>query len=84
MIIYTNALYLYWAILCANTTLVTLDICGCEIDTEACPAVCGMLSQNATLQNFFLNPVSLEKQEAIAMIDSCRANATLELLSLVQ
>ena len=70
--------------LCANTTVVTLDISGCYIDTEACHAVCGMLSQNTTLQHLFLNPVHLEKQEAITMIESCRDNATLELLSLVQ
>ena len=72
--------------LCANTTctVVTLDICGCYIDTEACNAVCGMLSQNKTLQHLFLNPVHLKKPEAITMIDNCRANATLELLSLVQ
>ena len=69
--------------LCANTTVVTLDISGCHIDTEACQAVCGMLSQNTTLKHLFLNPVHLEKQEAVAMINSCRANATLELLSLV-
>ena len=70
--------------LCANTTVVTLDISGCYIDTEACDAVRGMLSQNTTLQHLFLNPVHLEKQEAIAIIDSCRVNAILELLSLVQ
>ena len=72
--------------LCANTTctVVTLNISGCYIDTEACNAVCGMLSQNTTLQHLFLNPVHLEKPEAIAVIDSCRGNATLELLSLVQ
>ena len=70
--------------LCANTTVVTLDISGCYIDTDACHAVCGMLSQNTTLQHLFLNPVHLEKQQAIVMIDSCRANATLELLSLVK
>ena len=70
--------------LCANTTVVTLDISGCYIDTDACHAVCGVLSQNTTLQHLFLNPVHLEKQQAILMIDSCRANATLELLSLVQ
>ena len=70
--------------LCANTTVVTLDISGCYIDTDACHAVCGMLSQNTTLQHLFLNPVHLEKQQVITMIDSCRANATLELLSLVQ
>ena len=69
--------------LCANTTVVTLDISGCYIDTEACHAVCGMLSQNTTLQHLFLNPAQLEKQEAITMIESCRDNATLELLSLV-
>ena len=70
--------------LCANTTVVTLDISGCYIDTEACHAVCGMLSQNTTLQHLFLNPVQLDKQEAITMIESCRDNTTLELLSLVQ
>ena len=70
--------------LCANTTVVTLDISGCYIDTEACHAVCGVLSQNTTLQRLFLNPVKLEKQEAITMIESCRDNDTLELLSLVQ
>ena len=70
--------------LCTNTTVVTLDISGCYIDTEACHSVCGMLSQNTTLKHLFLNPVHLEKQEAIAMIDNCRANDTLELLSLVQ
>ena len=70
--------------LCANTTVVTLDISGCYIDGVACDAVCGMLSQSKTLKHLFLNPVQLEKQEAIAMIDSCRANNTLELLALVQ
>ena len=70
--------------LCANTTVVTLDISGCYIDTEACHAVCGMLSQNTTLQHLFLNPRQLEKQEAITMTESCRDNDTLELLSLVQ
>ena len=70
--------------LCANTTVVTLDISGCCIDTEACHAVCGMLSQNTTLQHLFLNPVQLDKQEAITMIENCRDNDTLELLSLVQ
>ena len=70
--------------LCANTTVVTLDISGCYIDTEACHAVCDMLSQNTTLQHLFLNPVQLDKQEAITMIESCRVNDTLELLSLVQ
>ena len=70
--------------LCVNTTVVTLDISGCHIDTEACHVVCGMLSQNTTLKHLFLNPVHLEKQEAVAIIDSCGANTTLELLSLVQ
>ena len=70
--------------LCTNTAVVTLDISGCYIDTEACYSVCSMLSQNTTLKHLFLNPVHLEKQEAIAMIGSCRANDTLELLSLVQ
>ena len=70
--------------LCANTTVVTLDISGCYIDTDAFHAIRGMLSQNTTLQHLFLNPFHLEKQQAITMIDSCRANTTLELLSLVQ
>ena len=70
--------------LCANTTVVTLDISGCYIDTEACHALCGMFLENTTLQHLFLNPVQLEKQEAIAMINSCSANSALELLSLVQ
>ena len=69
--------------LCANTSLVTLDITGCYIDTEACHDVCNMLSQNKTLQHLILNPVHLEKQEAVAMIDSCRTNDTFQLLSLV-
>ena len=70
--------------LCTNTTVVTLDISGCYIDTKACHSVCGMLLQNTTLKHLFLNPVHLEKQDAVAMIDSGRANDTLELLSLVQ
>ena len=70
--------------LCTNTTVVTLDISGCYIDTEACHSVCGMLSQNTTLKHLFLNPVHLEKQEAITLINSGRTNDTLELLSLVQ
>ena len=70
--------------LCTNTTVVTLDISGCYIDTKACHSVCGMLSQNTALKHLFLNPVHLEKQDAVAMIDSYRANDTLELLSLVQ
>ena len=70
--------------LCTNTTMVTLDISGCYIDTKACHSVCGMFSQNTTLKHLFLNPVHLEKQDAVAMIDSYRANDTLELLSLVQ
>ena len=70
--------------LCANTTVVTLDISGCYINTEACHAVCGMLSQNTTLQHLFLNPIQLDKQEAMTMVESCRDNDTLELLSLVQ
>ena len=70
--------------LCANITVVTLDTSGCYIDTEACHAVCDMLSQNTTLQHLFLNPVHLEKQEAITMIESCKDNITLKLLSLVQ
>jgi len=91
--IYSSYHYISWSSaqvssictgLCANTIVITLDISGCYIDTEACHAVCSMLSQNTTLQHLFLNPVHLEKQEAVAMVDSCRANATLKLLSLVQ
>ena len=70
--------------LCANTTVVTLDISGCYIDAKACRAVRDILSQNTTLKHLFLNPVQLKKQEAITMIESCRDNDTLELLSLVQ
>ena len=53
--------------LCANTTVVTLDISGCYIDTDAYHAVCGMLSQNTTLQHLFLNPVHLERKQAVNM-----------------
>jgi len=70
--------------LCVNNTLVTLDISGCYINPEACHAIYGMLSQNKALHQLFLNPIHLEKQEAVALIDSCRFNATLEVLSLVQ
>ena len=70
--------------LCVNTTVVVLDISGCYIDTEACHAVCGMMSQNKTMRHFFLNPAHLEEEEAVAMINSCEVNVTLELLSLVQ
>ena len=92
-ITYIPLLYVLWSStqvssictgLCTNTTVVTLDISGCYIDTEACHSVCGMLSQNTALKHLFLNPVHLEKQDAVAMIDSYRANDTLELLSLVQ
>ena len=87
---YINTLYVSWSStqvssictgLCTNTTVVTLDISGCYIDTEACHSVCNMLSQNTTLKHLFLNPVNLEKQEAIALINSSRANDTVELLS---
>ena len=90
---YITPLYVLWPStqvssictgLCTNTTVVTLDISGCYIDTEACHSVCGILSQNTALKHLFLNPVHLEKQDAVAMIDSYRANDTLELLSLVQ
>ena len=90
---YINTLYVSWSStqvssictgLCTNTTVVTLDISGCYIDTKACHSVCDMLSQNTTLKHLFLNPVHLEKQEAIAVMDSLRSNVTLELLSLVQ
>ena len=66
-----------------NTTLITLDISGCYIDNEACNAVCNMLSQNNKLQHLFLNPVHLEKQEAVCIIENCKNNTNLELLSFV-
>ena len=70
--------------LCANTRLVALDISGCNINTKACRAVCGMLSQNTTLQYLFLNPVFLEKREAVALINGCRCNSAIKHLSLVK
>ena len=72
--------------LCDNTTLVTLDISGCDINTKACRAVCDMLSKNKTLQHLFLNPALLEKREAIALINSRRCNpeSAIKHLSLVK
>ena len=93
LIRFTPPLYVSWTStqvssictgLCTNTTVVTLDISGCYIDTKACHSVCVMLSHNTALKHLFLNPLHLEKQDAVAMIDCCRANDTLELLSLVQ
>ena len=68
----------------SNNTLVTLDISGCQIDNTASDAVCVMLSLNTSLQHLFLNPVHLEKPEAVAIIDTCNTNTTLEVLSLVK
>lgn len=67
-----------------NITMVTLDISGCSMDSAASDSVCTLLSSNASLQHFFLNPLHMEKSEAVAIINSCRTNTVLELLSLVQ
>ena len=66
----------------SNNSLVTLDISGCYIDKTASDAVCVMLSVNTSLKHLFLNPVHLEKLEAIAIFNSCVSNTTLELLTL--
>ena len=70
--------------LCNNITMVTLDISGCSIDSTASYAVNTMLSSNKSLQNFFLNPLHMDKSDAVIIISSCKINTTLELLSLVQ
>jgi len=70
--------------LCDNITMVTLDISGCSIDSTASDAVSVMLSSNTSLRHFFLNPLHMEKSDAITIIESCKVNTTLELLSLVQ
>ena len=67
-----------------NITMVTLDISGCSIDSTASDAVSSMLSSNNSLQHFFLNPLHMEKSDAIIIINGCKTNATLKLLSLVQ
>jgi len=68
----------------SNNTLVTLDISGCYIDKAASDAICVMLSNsNTSLKHLFLNPVHLEKVQAIAVFNSCINNNTLELLTLV-
>ena len=64
--------------------MVTLDISGCSIDSTASDAVSVMLSSNTSLRHFFLNPLHMEKSDAITIIESCKVNTTLELLSLVQ
>ena len=67
-----------------NKTLVSLDISGCYIDKTAGNAICSMLTVNTSLKHFLLNPVHMEKPEAVAMIYACNINATLEELSLVR
>ena len=67
-----------------NTTMVTLDISGCSIDGGASDTVSTMLSSNISLRHLFLNPLHMEKSDAIVIISSCRTNTALELLSLVQ
>ena len=67
-----------------NTSLVTLDISGCSIDSAAIDALCEMMSLNSSLKYFFVNPVDLQKTEAVTMIQGCEVNDTLEVLSLVQ
>jgi len=68
----------------SNNTLVTLDVTGCYIDKTASDAVCVMLSLNTSLQHLFLNPIHMEKPEAIAIINSCNINTKLMVLSLVK
>ena len=68
----------------SNNSLVTLDISGCYIDKTASDAVCVMLSLNTSLQHLFLNPVHMEKPEAVAIIDTCNTSTTLKVLSLVK
>ena len=67
-----------------NITMVTLDISGCSINNAASDAVSVMLSSNTSLKHLFLNPCHIKKSDAIAIIDSCRSNSMLELLSLVK
>ena len=67
----------------SNHTLVSLDISGCYIDKAASNAICAMLSVNTSLKHLFLNPVHLEKLEAIAIFNSCINNAILEVLTLL-
>jgi len=67
----------------SNSTIVTLDISGCNIDKTAGDSVCAMLSLNTSLRHLFLNPVHMEKSLAAAVMESCNKNTTLQLLSLV-
>ena len=70
----------------ANSTLVTLDISGCLIDKDVHLTICVMLFLNTTLKHLFLNPIQMEKPEAVAIIGGCNfyRNATVEILSLVK
>jgi len=66
----------------SNKSLVTLDISGCYIDGTASDAVCIMLSMNKSLKHLFLNPIHMEKTEAVAILTGCLNNTTLKLLTL--
>lgn len=65
----------------ANSTLVTLDISGCIIDKGVCLTICVTLFLNTALKHLFLNPIQMEKTDAVAIIGRCK---TLEILSLVK
>ena len=67
-----------------NVTLATLDISGCSIDNMASDAISTMLLSNNSLKHFFLNPLHMDKSDAIIIIEGLQINMTLELLSLVQ
>ena len=90
---YYSDKYVAWsslqvAFICAglhgNISLVTLDISGSSLDNVASNAICEMLALNKTLTNLFINPVELQLPEAMAVIQCCKANLILEILSLVQ
>ena len=67
-----------------NITMVTLDISGCSVDNTASDAISTMLLSNSSLKHFFLNPLDMDKSDAIIIIEGLQINMTLELLSLVQ
>ena len=66
-----------------NITMATLDISGCSVDNMAGDAISTMLLSNSSLKHFFLNPLDMDKSDAITIIKSLQTNVTLELLSLV-
>ncbi|XP_065900460.1 NACHT, LRR and PYD domains-containing protein 14-like isoform X2 [Dysidea avara] len=66
----------------SNSTVTLLDITGCYIDKTASDSVSKMLSVNTSLRHLFLNPVHMEKPDAVMIIESCKTNTELEILSL--